>query len=211
VSSTRVALLAVVLGASTLACGGSPTAPQEDQVYYLHARGVIDRRFSWERYYPPLDREQTARLPRRVGVSIFEGDVRLSRPVDWYLRSADYTPEARVISYQSPRQFVFNIYERVDPPEEKWDEVLKRYEQDVEAKGSQILAARIPVATANAQGRSYVIKTNLEAKPKPFGTVAHEVVVRSSNRIMLVQIVHNDNISTSVDEMTTALRSMLVY
>jgi len=116
-----------------------------------------------------------------------------------------------VISYQSPRQFVFNIYERVDPPEEKWDEVLKRYEQDVEAKGSQILAARIPVATANAQGRSYVIKTNLEAKPKPFGTVAHEVVVRSSNRIMLVQIVHNDNISTSVDEMTTALRSMLVY
>lgn len=210
-SSTRVALLAVVLGASTLACGGSPTAPQEDQVYYLHARGVIDRRFSWERYYPPLDREQTARLPRRVGVSIFEGDVRLSRPVDWYLRSADYTPEARVISYQSPRQFVFNIYERVDPPEEKWDEVLKRYEQDVEAKGSQILAARIPVATANAQGRSYVIKTNLEAKPKPFGTVAHEVVVRSSNRIMLVQIVHNDNISTSVDEMTTALRSMLVY
>ncbi len=204
-----VLLAGLALG--TVACGGSPTAPQEDLVYYLHDRGVIDRRYSWERYYPPLDRDEDYRLPRRVGVSIFEGDVRLSRPVDWFLRSADYTPEARQISYQSPRQFVFNIYERVDPPEEKWDEVLKRYEEDVEARGSQILAGRIPTSTANAQGRSYYLRTNLEAKPEPFGTVAHEILIRSPNRVMLVQIVHGENIDTSIDEMTAALRTMLVY
>jgi hypothetical protein len=211
VTDYRVALLVVGLGLSMLGCGGSASAPQEDQVFYLHARGAIDRRFSWERYFPPLDREETTRIPRRVGVSIFEGDVRLSRPVDWHLSTADYSPEARLISYQSPRQFVFNIYERIDPPEETWEQVLRRYEEDIEAKGSQILAGRIPVATANAQGRSYLIKTNLEAKPVPFGTMAHEVVIRSNNRIMLVQIVHGENIETSIDEMTAALRSILVY
>ena len=136
--SRRVLVAALALG--TIACGGSPTAPADDTVYYLHARGAIDRRFSWERYYPPLDREEDYRLPRRIGVSIFEGDVRLSRPVDWHLLTADYSPEARTISYQSPRQFVFTIYERVDPPEEEWDEVLKRYEEDIEARGSQIIA-----------------------------------------------------------------------
>lgn len=203
--------LVVALSAGTVACGGSPTAPADDQVYYLHERGVLDRRYSWERYYPPLDRDETSRIPRRVGVAIFEGDLFLSRPVDWLLRTADYSPEARLVSYQSPRQFVFNIYERVDPPEETWNEVLKRYEEDVETKGSQILAGRIPVSTANAQGRSYLVKTNLEAKPEPFGTMAHEILVRSNNRIMLVQIVHGENIETSIDEMTAALRSILVY
>lgn len=193
------------------ACGGSPTAPQDDVVYYLHDRGVIDRRYSWERYYPPLDREETVRVPRRVGVAIFDGDVRLSRPIDWYLRTADYTPERRFISYQSPRQFVFNIYERVDPVEETWNEVLKRYEEDVDKLGSQIVAGRIPVATANAQGRSYLLKTNLEAKPEPFGTMAHEIIVRTNNRVMLVQVVHGDHIDDSIDEMTSALRSILIY
>ena len=89
--------------------------------------------------------------------------------------------------------------------------MLQRYEEDVEKLGSQILAGRIPVGTANAQGRSYLVKTNLEAKPEPFGTYAHEILVRTNNRILLVQIVHGDNVDASIDEMTAALRSMLVY
>lgn len=206
-----VPLLLAATAASALGCGGSPTAPQEDVVYYLHERGVIDRRYSWERYYPPLDRDETPRLPRRVGVAIFDGDVRLSRPIDWYLATADYTPERRFISYQSPRQFVFNIYERTDPVDATWDEVLKRYEEDIEAKGSVIVAGRIPVASANAQGRSYLIQTNLEAKPEPFGTLAHEIVLRTEDRIMLVQIVHGERIDDALFEMTEALRSILVY
>ena len=196
--------------ASLIGCGGTPTAPSEDEVFYLHQRGVIDKRFSWERYFPPLDREQTNRLPRRVGVSVLEGDVRLSRPLDWYLRTADYTAGKRQISYQSPRQFVFNIYERTDSTRASWNEVLTRYEEDVEKSGSQIMAGRIPVATSNAQGRSYLIKTGIEAKPA-YSTFAHEIIVRSSGRILLVQIVHGENVEASMDEMTDALRSMLVY
>jgi hypothetical protein len=191
-------------------CGGSPTAPVRDEVFYLHERGVIDPRFSWERYYPPLDRDETPRLPRRVGVAVLEGDVRFSRPIDWYLRTADYTPEQRQISYQSPRQFVFNIYELTDPPEEPWNEVLVRYEERVEKAGSKILAARVPTTTANAQGRSYLLKTGLPGRPE-LEAFAHEIVVRSPERILIVQIVHGQNIDGSVDEMLDALKSMLVY
>jgi len=209
VRKIHLALL-VAFVATVFGCGGSPTAPSEDEVFYLHQRGVIDKRFSWERYFPPLDREQSTRLPRRVGVSILEGDVRLSRPVDWYLRTADYTAEKRQISYQSPRQFVFNIYERTDSTRAPWVEVLSRYEEDVAKAGGTIMAGRIPVATANAQGRSYLIKTPIESRP-PYDSYAHEVIVRSSNRILLVQIVHGEDIEASIDEMTDALRSMLVY
>jgi hypothetical protein len=194
-----------------IGCGGSPTAPDRDEVFYLHERGVIDRRFSWERYFPPLDRDAQGRLPRRVGVAVFEGDVRFSRPIDWYMRTADYAPEQRFISYQSPRQFVFNIFERVDPPEEKWDEVLKRYEEDAAKTGSEIVAGRIPTATANAQGRSYLVKTPLESKPEPYETYGHEIIVRSPKRVLLVQILHGESVDASIDEMTAALRSMLVY
>jgi hypothetical protein len=209
VRNNHLALLAALV-AGVIGCGGSPSAPSEDEVFYLHQRGVIDKRFSWERYFPPLDREQTTRLPRRVGVSILEGDVRLSRPVDWYLRTADYTAEKRQISYQSPRQFVFNIYERTDSTRAPWVEVLSRYEEDVAKAGGTIMAGRIPVATANAQGRSYLIKTLIEARPA-YNSFAHEIIVRSGNRILLVQIVHGEDIEASVDEMTDALRSMLVY
>lgn len=209
----RAILTSLIATAGLLAgaCGGSPTAPAEDETFYLHGRGAIDKRYSWERYYPALDREKSRRLPQRVGVAIFEGDVRLSRPTDWYLRTADYTAEQRIISYQSPRQFVFNIYERTDPTAETWEEILKRYEEDVEKSGSKIIAGRIPIATANAQGRSYFVQTTVDTKPAPFDNYAHEVIVRSGRRVLLVQIVHGPDIEQSMDEMTDALRSMLVY
>jgi len=206
-----LAVVALALLAPVVGCGGSPTAPERDQVFYLHARGVIDKRYSWERYFPPLDRESNVRLQRRVGVAVMEGDVRFSRPVDWYLRTADYTPERRLISYQSPRQFIFSIYERTDPPGIKWDDVLVRYEESVKKNGSRILASRIPFSTANAQGRSYLIQTGVAAKPKNFETFSHELLVRSRQRVLLVQIVHGDKIDDSIDEMLDALKSMLVY
>jgi len=211
VEKIAVTTLALALSATTVACGGSPTAPERDQVFYLHARGVIDKNYSWERYFPPLDREPTARLARRVGVAVLDGDVRFSRPIDWYLRTADYTPERRQISYQSPRQFVFTIYEKTDPVEVTWGVLLDRYEEDVKNAGSQILSARVPVATANAQGRSYLLKTELPARPKNVETFAHEIMVRSDERILLVQVVHEQNIEPAIDEVVDALRSMLVY
>jgi len=202
--------LCSALATAVVSCGGSPTAPSRDEVFYLHQRGVIDKRYSWERYFPPLDRARTDRLPRRVGVSLLDGDVLMSRPIDWQMRTADYTAESRKISYQSPRQFIFNIYERTDPVGAPWSEVLSRYEEDVKKAGSVIVAGRMPTATANAQGRSYLIKTTVDAHPT-VETYAHEVIVRSRNRILLVQIVHGKNIESSLDEMTDALRSMLVY
>lgn len=200
-----VALLFGIAG-----CGGSPTAPERDQTFYLHERGVIDKRYSWERYFPPLDHDETKTLPRRVGVAVLDGDVRLSRPIDWYLRSADYTPEKRYISWQSPRGFVFSVYEKTDPVRVTWGDLLKRYEQSVAKNGSEILAGRIPLTTANAQGREYIVKTAIPARPD-LESFAHEIVVRSPNRVLLVQVVHGPNIDDEVDEMVDALRSMLVY
>jgi len=181
-----------------------------DDTFYLHQRGVIDRQYSWERYFPPLDQAESSRVPRRVGVAVLDGDVRLSRPIDWYIRTADYGKGNRLISYQSPRQFLFSIYEKIDHPRRSWAEVLERYEQDLEAQGATILAGRIPVGTANAQGRSYFLKTKVPGKP-PYDAFSHEVVVRSGQRVLLVQVVHQQDIEATVDEMTAVLSSMLVY
>jgi hypothetical protein len=87
---------------------------------------------------------------------------------------------------------------------------MKRYERDLEDQGGQILAARMPVATANAQARSYLVKTRVPAKPA-YHSYAHEVLIRSDRRILLVQVVHGENIEAVEDEMANAVRSMLVY
>jgi hypothetical protein len=201
----------VALSVSTLAgCGGAPSAPSTDETFYLHGGGVIDKNKSWETYYPKFDRDKTARLPRFVGVGVLEGDVRLARPTDWTLRDADYTPEHRFISYQSPRQFTFSIYERVDPDRDTWTQVLRRYEKDTRLQGSDILAARMPVGTANSQGRAYLLHTKVRAKPD-FDGYATEILVRNETRVLLIQIVHRQDIESIADEVSAALASMVVY
>lgn len=211
VSSRRVALGAVVAAAlAAIGCGGSPSAPKFDEVFYLHGGGLIDKNASYETYFEKLNIEASAQLPRYVGVGILEGDVRFSRPIDWYVRSADYTPEVRFISYQSPRQFLFSIYERIDHPEDSWADVLRRFEGDVRDQGSQVLASRVPVASANAQGRSYLLKTSVAARPA-YQSFSHEILLRSDRRVVLVQVVHAENTDTIADEITAALKSILVY
>lgn len=206
----RAALPLAAAAAALVGCGGSPTAPQQDEVFYLHGGGVIDKNASWEVYYPKLDRTQSARVPKMYGVGVLEGDVRFSRPSDWYIRSADYSPERRFISYQSPRQFLFSIYERVDPPDDTWPDVMRRYEDDLDQQGASVLAARMPIATANAQGRSYIVKTKVLGKP-PYSAYAHEILVRSDQRVLLVQIVHREDIESIADEIAAAVGSMIVY
>jgi hypothetical protein len=205
----RASLAWVALWA--LGCGGSPTAPSRDEVFYLHSTtGIIDKNASWEVYFKPLDSPANERVPRVVGVGLMNGDVRMGRPTDWYIRAADYTAERRFISYQSPRQFLFSIYERVDSPEDTWTDVLRRYEADVDEQGSQILAARMPVATANTQGRSYLLKTRVAAKPE-YQNYAHEILIRSDHRLLLVQIIHGESTEATADEMVAALKSITVY
>jgi len=202
-----VASIAVLAG---LGCGGSPSAPRFDEVFYLHGGGLIDKNASYEVYFEKLNIDASAALPRYVGVGILDGDVRFSRPIDWYVRGADYTPEQRFISYQSPRQFLFSIYERIDHPEDSWADVLRRFEGDLREQGAQILAGRVPVASANAQGRSYLLKTTVAAKP-PYQSYSHEILLRSERRLLLVQVVHGENTDTIADEITAALKSILVY
>ncbi|AUX44729.1 hypothetical protein SOCE26_061960 [Sorangium cellulosum] len=205
-AAAAVAALALLAG-----CGGSPTAPRQDEVFYLHgASGMLSKDTSFEVYFPPLDAPPTDRVPRRIGVGLMNGDVRISRPIDWNVGGADNAPEHRYITYQSPRQFLFSIYERIDSPEDPWPDVLKRYEADLEEQGAQILSGRAPVATANTQGRSYLVKAKIPSKPVS-DAFAHEILVRSPHRVLLVQIVHNENVDASADEITAALQSLTVY
>jgi hypothetical protein len=201
------ALAALALPA--LGCGSSPTA--RDEVFYLHATSVaVERRTTWEVSFKPLDRPASERVPRVVGVGVMGSDVRMGRPIDWTVRAADYTPARRFISYQSPRQFLFSIYERIDSPGDRWTDVLRRYEADVEEQGSQIVAARMPVATANTQGRSYLLRTRVPAKPD-FQSYAHEILIRGDHRVLLVQIIHGESIEAIAPEVVAVLSSMTVY
>jgi hypothetical protein len=205
-------LAALPLLCAAAACGGSPTAPAQDQTFYLHGTaGPVDKNAPGiETYFKPLDATATERTPRVVGVGVLSGDVRLGRPIDWYVRAADNTPQHRYISYQSPRQFLFSIFERIDSPEETWTDIERRYEADVAGEGSTILSGRMPVATANTQGRAYVVKTKVPAKPE-YQNYAHEVLIRSEHRLMLVQIIHGENAEPIEDEVTQVLKSITVY
>ena len=202
--------LASLLAVAASACGGAPAAPSSDETFYLHGGGVIDKNKSWETYFPKFDRDKTVRLPRYVGVGVLEGDVRFARPADWTLRDADYTPEHRFISYQSPRQFTFSIFERVDPDQDTWAKVLTRYEKETRYEGSDILAARMATGTANAQGRAYLIHTKVRAKPD-LDSYATEILVRDGTRILLVQIVHRQDIESIADEVSQTVATMVVY
>lgn len=210
--STRSIAVSTLLAAALLGagCGGAPTAPGADDVFYLHGNGLVDKNKTWESYYPRFDAEKTARLPRLVGVGVLDGDVRFARPTDWNVRAADYTPEHRYISYQSPRQFTFSIYERIDASGETWPEVEKNYEKQTTEQGSNILASRLPVATANSQGRAYLIHTAVRAKPN-FDGYATEILVRSGERVLLVQVIHRQEKATIMDELTAVLDTMVVY
>jgi hypothetical protein len=205
------AALAAALAAGAAGCGGSPSAPAQDQVFYLHGGGVVDKNYSWETYFKPLDLPPTERTPRVVGVGVLTGDVRLGRPIDWYVRSADLTPHHRFISYQSPRQFIFSIYERIDSPQDTWTDVERRYESDVTSQGSQIIAGRMPVGTANTQGRVYFLRTKVPAKPE-YQNNSREVLIRGEHRLMLVQVVHTgESVEPIEDELATVLKSITVY
>jgi len=205
-----LALTALVGGVGGLGCGGSPTAPEKDQVFYLHGPGPLDKNGAWETYFKPLDAAPTERTPRIVGVGVLSGDVRLGRPIDWYVRGADYTPQRRHISYQSPRQFLFSIFERIDSPEDTWTDVERRYEADVAAEGSTILAGRMPVGTANTQGRAYILRTRVPARPE-YQAYAHEVLLRADHRLMLVQVIHAEGLEAIEDEVAAVIKSITVY
>jgi hypothetical protein len=144
-----------------------------------------------EHPFPALDSPDVPGGKGWVGVSVLGDRVRFARPRGWSVRDASLEPGHGYVRYISPNAYSFAIYERTDGAGEDWHDIFLRYEGDVAASGAKIVAAHIPVATAGNQGREYTIERHIEAKP-PIVSHSREILVRGEHRIVLVQIVTDE-------------------
>ncbi|MFO7178370.1 MAG: hypothetical protein DIU78_006700 [Pseudomonadota bacterium] len=212
--ASRVRLFGLygVIGSVALACGGAPESATRNRTFYdwqvATESGALQ---AFERPYPPLDLPEAPPRPGYAGVSVLEGGVRLSRPMNWKLRDAGNVPGQRYVSYISPNAYSFAIYERPDPRGDDWKEVMRRYEDDAQSVGAKVVASQIPVAVAVGQGRAYTIEREVEAAKRPFVSKSREYVIRGENRIVLVQIVYQGETLTQVtDELLRVLETLEV-
>lgn len=175
------------------ACGGAGEPPVRRTVFDPTAANVApvdvtsNAVSDLETAYPPLDRAETPGGVPWVGVTVVRGGVRLSRPTRWTIRDAGVDPGHAYIQYVSPNAYSFAIYERSDAPTDLWRDVEQRYEDDVAAAGAKVVGKRVPVATATNQGRAYTIE-----RKTPLASRSREFLVRSDHRVVLVQIVSQD-------------------
>jgi hypothetical protein len=198
----RRSLVAVVLvGAACLGCASGPEPSAfKNPVFYQYdsfagpaAKGAI------EQHYPPLDLNEAPPLPEYMGVSLMTGAVHLSRPKNWVIRAANSQPEHRYVEYVSPHEYMVAVYELVDSPVDPWLDVMQRYEDQAKDAGADLLGSRVPVATANAQGRGYFVRRAVAAAKGPMLNYSNEYLLRSDNRIVLLQIVHHDESMTPLE------------
>jgi hypothetical protein len=192
--------LRIATAAGTLAaalCAGCSGAPEpiafQNKVFYQYdtLNPVVAAR-AIETAYPPLDQQESPPLPQYVGISLLDGVVHISRPRNWVIRAGSVEREHRYVEYVSPNEYMVSIYELVESPDEPWREVMGRYEEQAKKAGADLLGQRIPMATANSQGRAYVVRRPVAAAKGPFVNYANEYLLRSGRRIVLVQIVHQD-------------------
>jgi hypothetical protein len=193
-----------VLGAALLAgagCGGAPepVAFQNRVFYQYDTLNPAVAAKSLEAPYPPLDKAEAPPLPQYVGVSLMNGAVHLSRPHDWVIRSGSVQPERRYVEYVSPNEYMVAVYELLESPLDPWREVMGRYEEGAKKAGADLVGERIPMATENAQGRGYLVRRPVAAAKGPLVNYANEYLLRSDNRIVLVQIVHHGEKLAPVD------------
>jgi hypothetical protein len=198
---------AVVCGAAAAGCSGAPepVAFQNKVFYQYDTYGSVDAR-GLEQRYPPLDQRETPPLPEYVGVGVLGGTVRLSRPREWVIRAGSAQDERRYIEYVSPNEYMVAIYELVESPEDLWRDVMGRYEDQAGKAGADLLGKRVPMATWTAQGRGYVVRRAVPASKAPMVNYAHEYLLRSDSRIVLLQIVHHDE---SLDQLGGELRRVV--
>jgi hypothetical protein len=222
----RARLLAMACALAAPACGG--TAADHRTVFDPKgvspaAPVVAQTTGDVERPYPALDLGQTPGGPRWVGVSILRGGVRFSRPSRWAIRDASNDPGHAYVEYVSPRAYSFAIYERSDAPTDRWGDVQARYEADVASVGGRLLGQRIPVATSTNQGRAYTIEREPDGAPEadaappndaaapPFLSRSREILLRGDHRIVLVQIVsQDDGLARISEEISGVLRYLEV-
>lgn len=206
---------ALVLGALSLTALGCSSAPEpvafQNRVFYQYDEfaGEIS---PFERRYPPLDRAEEPPNPQYIGVCVLEGAACFPRPRNWIVRRASLSPEKRFIEYVSPAEYIFAIYERIESPRDPWRVVMDRYEEDQKELGAEIIGSRVPIATANSQGRAYVVRRRIRGAKSPFENVAHEFLARSDMRIALVQIVHQTpNIEPVAGELLPVVNKFELY
>ena len=180
----------------------------ENRVFYHYSDLNADPS-PFEQRYPPLDLGERAPNPEYIGVSVIGANIHLSRPKNWVIRTASNKPEERFIEYVSPNEYIFAIYERVDSPEDLWRDIMARYEEDAKTSGAELLGARVPVSTWNAQGRAYVVRRHVPAAKAPFVNVSREYLARSDHRVVLIQVVHQTATLAPVsDELLRAIETL---
>jgi hypothetical protein len=206
------ALRAVLVTGGSLGlcgCAGTPDPIAfKNRVFYQYDDPTANAA-SFEQHYAPLDLAQRDPNPEYEGVSVIGGNIHLSRPTNWKIRTASNKPEERYIEYVSPNEYLFAIYERLDSPSDPWLEVMDRYEKGVKEDGAEILGSRVPISTWNAQGRAYVVRRTVKAAKSPFVSVSREILARSDHRIVLVQIVHQTSTLKPVsDELLRVMETL---
>lgn len=182
----------VILGA----CGGASGATR-NRTFYDWSLGDGSQKF--ESPHPPLNWPLESESPAFLGVSVLEGRVRFSRPRDWLLRNGSNRPDEPYIHYVSPNGYSFGIYQRRDPIDDSWSEILERYEDDLKQDGAVDVGGRVPMATLRGQGRVYSVERDVEAKQHPLRSRSREMIVRSEEHVVLVQIVFQDENLAAVD------------
>lgn len=190
--------------------GGVPAIAESNRVFYAFDSASAELRDEFERPYPPLHKKKAQ--PDELdyqGVAVLNGRVRLSRPSDWVLRSATNEPGRRFISYISPRQCVFAVYEWPDRPDAPWREILARYEDGLKAARAELVERRVPMATWNGQARAYVVRRKVPAAKLPYENTSLELLVRADNRVVLVQIVHQgESLALESDELMRVVQTL---
>jgi hypothetical protein len=192
--------------ASLGGCGGASDATK-NRTFYDWSLG--DGAQSFERPYPELNWPADTPDPEFVGVSILESRVRFSRPSNWNLRNASNRPDEPYIHYVSPNAYSFAIYQRRDPPDDAWQDIIARYEADVETVGAKVVGRLVPMATAKGQGRAFSVERDVESAKHPLASRSREVLLRSGELVVLVQIVHQEPNFDAVDhELLRAVASI---
>jgi hypothetical protein len=181
------------------ACSGAPGVAQKNRTFYDWSTASSSSG-DFEEAYPPLDFPAVAPNVRYKGVTVLRHGIHLSRPSDWALRDGDNTPGQAFVQYISPNAYAFAIHERPESVQELWRDVEARFQDDTRALGAKIVGGAVPVATYIGQGRAYTIEREVDAPKKPLTSHSREYLVRGRTRIVLVQIVHEGEDPSAVDQ-----------
>lgn len=202
----------VLAAVASIGCSSGPAPVAfENRTFYEYGYGAGVDPAAFEKPYPKLDLAAKEPIPDYAGVTILGGGVHISRPKNWVIRTAGNVPGQRFIQYISRNQYLVAVWERPDFTSDLWRDVLERYQKSLKDAGAQLIGGPIPIATGNAQGRAYLVKHPVPAAKGPLVNGVREYVIRGSNKIVLMQIVHPDGeIANLSDELLRVLTTFEV-